>query len=131
MADYVLIIVALKLEFLGIAVPDRHLHILLLRGGKFPVCQGQLNVIPEIIDRAPSPDTYSLPVSDKEFYFCLDYKILDSLLYAFDNKVSIPEVSQALALSETQVERVFRDFTAKERATWHLREMPPSLPLPT
>ena len=30
-------------------------------------------------------------------------------------------------MKEEQIERVFKDFKAKERATWHLREMPPSL----
>ena len=86
-----------------------------------------LGVIEEIINRAPSPDTYSLPVSDKEFYFCLDYELLDLLLYAYLNKIPAEHVMESLRLSKEQVERVFRDFEAKERATWHLRNMPPSL----
>ncbi len=86
-----------------------------------------LDVIDEIINRPPSPDTYSLPVTDKEFYFCLDYKLLDSLLYAYENSVPSDQISSTLDLEEEQIERVFRDFKAKGRATWHLREMPPSL----
>jgi len=86
-----------------------------------------LGVIREIIDRPPSPDTYSLPVTDKEFYFCLDYELLDLLLYAYENDVPFEQVSEALDIDEKQIQRVFRDFTAKERATWHLREVPPSL----
>ena len=84
-------------------------------------------VIEEIVDRPPSPDTYSLPVTDKEFYFCLDYELLDLLLYAYENKVPLDDISNVLNLKEEQIERVFRDFRAKERATWHLRQMPPSL----
>lgn len=88
---------------------------------------GYLGVIDEIIARAPSPDTYSLPVTDKEFYFCIDYELLDLLLYAYLNKVPTEEISSSLGLGYDQIERVFRDFEAKERATWHLRQMPPSL----
>jgi NAD+ synthase len=86
-----------------------------------------LGVIEEIIHRAPSPDTYSLPVTDKEFYFCLDYELLDLLLYAYEQHVPPGITSDTLNLKEEQIERVFRDFRAKEQATWHLREMPPSL----
>ena len=86
-----------------------------------------LGVIEEILNRPPSPDTYSLPVTDKEFYFCLDFELLDLLLYAYENKVPKDQISVVLGLDSEQIERVFKDFRAKERATWHLREMPPSL----
>jgi len=86
-----------------------------------------LGVIEEIIARPPSPDTYSLPVTDKEFYFCLDYELLDLLLYAYENNVPMGQISAAIELKEEQIKRVFKDFTFKERATWHLREMPKSL----
>jgi len=49
------------------------------------------------------------------------------LLYAYENNVSFDTISTTLALKKEQVERVFRDFKGKERATWHLRQMPPSL----
>jgi NAD+ synthase len=86
-----------------------------------------VGVIDAIIGRPPSPDTYSLPVTDKEFYFCLDFELLDLLLYAYENNVPSDRISTSLGLKREQIERVFRDFKAKERATWHLREMPPSL----
>jgi len=86
-----------------------------------------LGVIDEIISRPPSPDTYSLPVTDEEFYFCLDYELLDVLLYAYEKNVPFDEISNTLGLEKEQIERVFRDFKSKERATWHLRQMPPSL----
>jgi NAD+ synthase len=86
-----------------------------------------LGVIQEIIDRSPSPDTYSLPVSDKEFYFCLDFELLDLLLYAYENRISLDNISMTLGLEENQIERVFKDFRAKEQATWHLRRTPPTV----
>jgi NAD+ synthase len=85
-----------------------------------------LGVTEEIISRPPSPDTYSLPVTDKEFYFCLDYELLDLLLYAYENDVPYHEITSVVGFDKEQIERVFRDFKAKEQASWHLREMPPS-----
>jgi NAD+ synthase len=82
------------------------------------------------MNRAPSPDTYSLPVTDKEFYFCIDFELLDLLLYAYENNVPLDQTSKTLNLKNEQIERVFKDFKSKERATWHLREMPPSLEMP-
>jgi NAD+ synthase len=86
-----------------------------------------LGVIQEILDRPPSPDTYSLPVTDKEFYFCIDYELLDLLLYAYENNVPRHDISKILNLEEQQIDRAFRDFKAKEQATWHLRGTAPTL----
>jgi NAD+ synthase len=88
----------------------------------------QMGVIPEIIARAPCPDTYSAPVTDEEWYFRMPFKQLDLLLYAWENKVSIPEVCRVMELKEDQVKRVFRDFESKHKTTEHLRQFPPSLP---
>lgn len=83
-----------------------------------------LDVIPEILDRTPSPDTFSLPVSDQEFFFRIPFDKLDLLLYAWEHDVPRDEAARVLALEEKAVERGFRDFTAKNQATAHLREMP-------
>lgn len=86
-----------------------------------------LNVVPEIIDREPSPDTFSLPVSDQEFYFRIPFNKLDLLLYAWEHQVPIEETAKVLEITHDAVERAFRDFTAKSRTTAHLREMPHTL----
>jgi len=86
-----------------------------------------LGVIPEIIDRSPSPDTFSLPVSDQEFFFRIAFDKLDLLLYAWEHKVSTSETARVLDLSEDAVNRAFTDFTTKNRTTSHLREMPHSM----
>jgi len=83
-----------------------------------------LDIIPEIKDRVPSPDTFSLSVSDQEFYFRIPFDKLDLLLYAWEHKVSTNETANVLGFSEDAVMRVFRDFASKNRATAHLREMP-------
>jgi NAD+ synthase len=86
-----------------------------------------LKVNREIIDRQPSPDTFSLPVSDQEFFFRIAFDKLDLLLYAWENKVPSGEVAGALDLPNESIERAYKDFSSKFRATAHLREMPYTL----
>lgn len=86
-----------------------------------------VGVIREVIERPPSPDTFSLGVTDEEFFFRMPYATLDLLLYAWENEVPIERVSLELGLQEEQVKRAFKDFRAKQRASQHLREQPPSL----
>ena len=86
-----------------------------------------LEVIPEIINRQPSPDTFSLPVSDQEFFFRISFEKLDHLLYAWEHEVPINDVANVLDISEDAVERAFKDFTTKNNATAHLREVPNTL----
>ena len=83
-----------------------------------------IGVTSEIIARTPSPDTFSLPVSDQEFYFRIPFEKLDFLLFAWEHDVPVAEVSKVLNLQEEAVKRAFRDFTAKNNATAHLRELP-------
>lgn len=87
-----------------------------------------LGVVQEILLRTPSPDTFSLVVSDEEFYFRMPYETLDLLLYAWENAVSPAEAAIEMGLTEDQVKRAFRDFHSKYSATQHLRKLPPSLP---
>jgi len=86
-----------------------------------------LGVIQEIIDRQPSPDTFSLPVSDQEFFFRISFDKLDYLLYAWEHKVPTDEVAKVLDLAVDAVERAYNDFASKFRATAHLRELPTTL----
>ena len=88
---------------------------------------GHLGVIREIMDRTPSPDTFSIPVSDEEFYFRIPYDKLDLLLYAWERKLPFRDVGAVMGLTEEQVKRAFRDFAAKHSATEHLRRLPPTL----
>jgi NAD+ synthase len=87
-----------------------------------------MGVIPEILNRAPCPDTYSAPVTDEEWFFRMPLEQLDLLLYAWENKVETAEICRVMDLKEEQVKRVFRDFASKHKATEHLRHFPPSLP---
>jgi NAD+ synthase len=84
-----------------------------------------LNVPEVIIQRKPSPDTFSLEVSDTEFYYCIPFETLDLLLYAFENQIDISNIKKELMLNESQVKRAFSDFDRKRRMTEHSRHLPP------
>jgi len=86
-----------------------------------------LGVTKEILNRAPTPDTFSSELTDEEFYFRIPYDKLDLLLYAWENNVSIMETCKAMDLAEEQVKRVFRDFNAKYNASKYLSMSPPTL----
>ncbi len=78
-----------------------------------------LGVIPEIIHRTPSPDTFSLPVSDQEFFFRIPFETLDHLLYAWEHEVPTSEAARVLDISEEGLPR----FCVKaQRRTAHVRE---------
>ncbi len=87
-----------------------------------------LAVTSEIKKRTPSPDTFSLPVSDQEFFFRIPFDKLDFLLYAWEHEVPSSETAQVIQVDEDAVKRAYADFTSKHRATDHLRELPYSLP---
>ena len=80
-----------------------------------------LDIIPEIINRQPSPDTFSFTVTDEEMYFRIPYNILDLLLFAWERHIPVPDVSSGLNLTEDQVQRAFRDLTSKYEATRNQR----------
>jgi len=86
-----------------------------------------LNVLAGILERPPTPDTYSLTVSDQEFFFCIPYDILDKLLYAQQNEVPVDRICSELNLTEDQIKRAFRDLESKKSASSYLNQLPSTL----
>lgn len=81
--------------------------------------------VPEAVRVRPSTtDTYSLAQSQEEFYFSLPHHLMDLCLYGLNHAVPAAEVAQAVNLSATQVERVYRDIEQKRRSTAHLHKAP-------
>jgi NAD+ synthase len=78
----------------------------------------------EIRARPPTTDTFSLPQSQEEFYFALPYGEMDLCLWAYKHETPAAEVASALGLTSDQVERVYRDIQAKQRASRYLHEPP-------
>ena len=86
-----------------------------------------LDVIPEICQREPSPDTFSLPVNDQEFFFRIPFDSLDFLLYAWEHDIPDEKVCEVMNLTDEQVKRAKKDFEAKNNATKYLRQLAPTL----
>lgn len=78
----------------------------------------------EIVSRPPTTDTYSMPQSQEEFFFCLPYDQLDLVLWAHNHSVPAAEVGEVLGYTADQVERVYRDIESKRRATAYLHARP-------
>ncbi len=81
--------------------------------------------VPELIrERPPTTDTYSAPSTQQEFFFRLPFETMDVLWYAQERDVPLPEVAEAMGLTEVQVQRAFDDFDRKQRTTQYLRTPP-------
>ena len=85
-----------------------------------------LNIPEEIIQRKASPDTWSLEVSDEEFFFGLSYDIIDLFLYAKENNISIDEIKNSVDLTEEQINNILSYQERRKKLSQHLRELPPN-----
>jgi NAD+ synthase len=83
-----------------------------------------LGVVPEILARPPTTDTFSLAQGQDEFYFSVDYPTLDLLLWARDHGIATAEAAGVLGLRPEQVRRVYDDIDQKRRATAYLHAPP-------
>jgi len=83
-----------------------------------------LGVPDEIRRRPPTTDTYSLEQTQEEFFFSLPYAQMDACLYGYDHNVRAADVAAAIGLTESQIQRVYRDIQAKRRAAVYLHAPP-------
>jgi NAD+ synthase len=83
-----------------------------------------LGVPEEIRTRSPTTDTWSLAQTQEEFFFALPWRQLDVCLWGRDHRAAPGDVARAAELTEEQVERVYHDIEAKQRATSYLHAAP-------
>jgi NAD+ synthase len=83
-----------------------------------------LGIPREIIVRVPTTDTYSASVTQEEFFFGLDFLVMDMLWYAFENNVPAAKAAQVLNLTMEQAERGYANIERKIKATEFLRMSP-------
>jgi NAD+ synthase len=85
----------------------------------------QLGVPQAILDRVPTSDTYSAPVSQEEFFFRLPFETLDLLLAAWQGESDRHGAINALDHhSPQEVRNAWDDFDRKQRSTRYLRTEP-------
>jgi NAD+ synthase len=83
-----------------------------------------VGVIDEILCREPTTDTYSLEQSQEEFYFSIDYRRLDLLLWAKDHAVAPELAAPEVGMSAEHVRRVYEDIDRKRRVAEYLHAPP-------
>lgn len=84
-----------------------------------------LGIPNKIIRRKPSPDTWSLPVSDEDFFYGIPYNVIDLMWYAKEHKISKSKIQESLNLTADQVDKVFENQKRKWNTSKHMRRMPP------
>ncbi len=84
-----------------------------------------LHIDKRIIDRAPSPDTWSHFTSDEEVSLRIPYAILDQLLYAQENHLSPEIVQQNTNLDMQQIEWANKHILSLKNAARILEGPPP------
>ena len=89
----------------------------------FQLAEG-LDIPDEIKGRVPTTDTYSAEQTQTEFFYGVDFPILDLVWYALENDIPLEEAAATLNLDLKQVERVARDIKQKKRSTEYLRKEP-------
>lgn len=83
-----------------------------------------LGIPPQIRNRPPTTDTYSLAQSQDEFYFQLSFDKLDLCMYARNKHISAKEVSAVVGLTPEQIERVYADIDNKRKTSRYLHLKP-------
>lgn len=86
-----------------------------------------LGLPPEIADRPASPDTWSEPVGDDEFYFRLPYSLVDGILARERAGMDDATIASELELEIEQVERIRAELTRRREHSRELRRLAPSL----
>jgi NAD+ synthase len=79
-----------------------------------------LQIPQEILQRPPTTDTYSLPQTQEEFYFCLPYQKMDLVLYGKNHGYEPAEIAAEVGLTPEEVSHAFRDIEAKRRVARYL-----------
>ncbi len=82
------------------------------------------NVHKDIMTSDASPDVWSYRTTDEEFFYTVPYDVVDLILYARENKLSISEIKKLSDLSEEKIQNLLRFQDIKQKKTQHMRELP-------
>jgi NAD+ synthase len=84
-----------------------------------------LSIDKRIISRAPSPDTWSHFTSDEEVSLRIPYDILDQLLYAEENHLSLEIIQNSTKLDKLQIAWANKHILSLKNAARVLQLSPP------
>lgn len=81
----------------------------------------------EVADRPASPDTWSEPVADEEFFFRLPYDLVDAFLARERAGLDDTSIAAELELETEQVAHIRSELQRRRESSRGLRRLPPSL----
>lgn len=85
-----------------------------------------LEIPEEILTKEASPDVWSFPTTDEEFFYSVPYDVVDLLLYAQENNLSVKDIQKISDLSAEDIQNLLRIQNQKQIKTQHMREVPHS-----
>ncbi len=86
-----------------------------------------LKIPVDILNRKASPDTWSLEVSDEDFFYGMNYETLDTIWCAKENNISLENITKLVNLDQSQVENLILYLEKRWNSTLHMRKTPSSL----
>ena len=86
-----------------------------------------LKIPVDILNRKASPDTWSLEVSDEDFFYGMNYETLDTIWCAKENNISLENITKLVNLDQLQVENLILYLEKRWNSTLHMRKTPSSL----
>lgn len=83
-----------------------------------------LRIPEEILTKDASPDVWSFPTTDEEFFYSIPYDVVDLMLYAQENNLSVKDIQKLSDLSIDDIENLLRIQNQKRAKSQHMREIP-------
>ena len=83
-----------------------------------------LGVPQEIIDRAPTTDTYTAEQTQEDFFYQMPFEDMDLIWYGWENGYSSKEVAPVMDKTIKEVENIYKSFERKRKTTEYLRMRP-------
>lgn len=83
-----------------------------------------LKIPEEILTKDASPDVWSFATTDEEFFYSVPYEIVDLILYARENNLSVKDIQKLSDLSAEDIENLLRIQNQKQTKSKHMREIP-------
>ena len=85
-----------------------------------------LEIPVDILNRKASPDTWSLEVTDEDFFYGINYETLDIIWHAKENNVSLENITKLVNFDQSQVENLILYLEKRWNSTLHMRKTPSS-----
>ncbi len=80
-----------------------------------------LGVPPPIIDRPPTPDTYTAEHSHLDFFYRAPFPVLDSVWQGWEQGLPLPDIAETAGIPPDQAAHIIADIQRKQSTSAYLR----------